>query len=130
MTAITRRVGFATVLALSALVGAGGAMSGPSSSIFKPLEGVSLHLGSKHAMGYFVKGDDVCQLTLVVGEEPVGEDNIPAVTPTRFSAAIEAGRSARFDTGSGTQLQFSCAPSAAAMTVETLNQVAYTAPRK
>jgi hypothetical protein len=129
MTAITRRVGFATVLALSALVGAGGAMSDPSPSTFKPLQGVSLHLGSKHAIGYFVKGDNVCQLTLVVGEELVGED-VPAVTPSRFSAAIEAGRSARFDTGGGTQLQFGCAPSATAMTVETLNQVAYSAPRK
>jgi hypothetical protein len=129
MTGITRSVGFATVLALSALVGAGGAMSGPSSSTFKPLHGVSLHLGSKHAIGYYVKGDDVCQLTLVVGEEPVGDD-IPAVTPTRFSAAIEAGRSARFDTGSGTVLEFGCAPTAVSMTVQPLDQVAYSAPRK
>ncbi len=129
MTAITRRVGYAAVLALSALVGAAGAMADASTTQFKPLQGVSLHLGSKHAIGYYVKGDDVCQLTLVVGEEPLGEE-IPAVTPTRFSAAIGAGRSARFDTGSGTQLQFSCAPTATAMTVETLNQVAYTLPRK
>jgi hypothetical protein len=71
----------------------------------------------------------VCHLTLVVGEEPRG-DEIPAVTPARFSAAIEAGRDARFDTGSGTQLLFSCALRAAAMTVESLKQVAYTAPRK
>jgi hypothetical protein len=129
MTAITRRVGFATVLALSALVGAAGAMAGSSNNAFKPLHGVSLHLGSKHAIGYYVQGDDVCQLTLVVGEEPVGED-IPAVVPARFSAAIEAGRSARFDTGSGTQLQFSCAPSAASMSVEMLDQVAYKVPQK
>ena len=129
MTAITRRVGFAAVLALSALVGAAGAMAGASTTQFKPLAGVSLHLGSKHAIGYYVKGDDVCQLTLVVGEEPVGEE-IPAVTPTRFSAAIEAGRSARFDTGSGTVLEFGCAPTATAMTVEQLNQVAYSTPRK
>jgi len=104
-------------------------MAGASATTFKPLHGVSLHLGSKHAIGYFVKGDNACQLTLVVGEEPIGDD-VPAVTPTRFSAAIEAGRSARFDTGSGTQLQFSCAPSATAMSVESLDQVAYTTPRK
>jgi hypothetical protein len=129
MTAITRRVGFAAGLALAALVGAAGAMAGSSNNAFKPLHGVSLHLGSKHAIAYYVKGDDVCQLTLVVGEEPLGED-IPAVTPARFSAAIEAGRSARFDTGSGTQLQFSCAPSAASMSVETLDQVAYRVPQQ
>ncbi len=129
MTAITRRVGFAAVLALSALVGSAGAIAGASTNTFKPLQGVSLHLGSKHAIGYFVQGDGVCQMTLVVGEEPVGEE-IPQVTPTRFSAAIEAGRNARFDTGGGTQLQFNCAPAAAAMTVNQLNQVAYTAPQK
>ena len=129
MTAITRRVGFAAVLALSALVGAAAAMAGASTTQFKPLQGVSLHLGSKHAIGYYVKGDDVCQLTLVVGEEPLGEE-IPAVTPARFSAAIGAGRSARFDTGSGTVLEFGCAPTAASMSVEPLNQVAYTTPRK
>ena len=129
MSAITKSVGVAAVLALSAIIGAAGAMSGASTTTFKPLQGVSLHLGSKHAIGYFLKGDDVCQLTLVVGEEPLGED-IPAVTPARFSAAIEAGRSARFDTGSGTVLEFGCAPAAAAMTVETLKQVAYTAPKK
>jgi len=129
MTAITRRAGVAAVLALSTVIGAGAALAGASTSSFKPLQGVSLHLGSKHAIAYYVKGDDVCQLTLVVGEEPLGED-IPAVTPARFSAAIEAGREARFDTGSGTQLQFSCAGDAAAMTVEPLSQVAYTPARK
>jgi len=129
MSAITRRAGVAAVLALSALAGAGTAMSEEGAISFKPLAGVSLHLGSKHAIGYFQQADGVCQLTLVVGEEPRG-DEIPAVTPARFSAAIEAGRNARFDTGGGTQLRFSCAPSAAAMTVKTLHQVAYTAPRK
>jgi hypothetical protein len=117
------------VLALSALVGAAGAIAGSSSNTFKPLQGVSLHLGSKHAIAYYVKGEDVCQLTLVVGEEPTGDD-IPMVTPARFSAAIEAGRSARFDTGSGTVLEFGCASTAASMTVQPLDQVAYTTRRK
>ncbi len=129
MTAITRSVGFAAGLALSALVGAGVALADANNTTFKPLHGVSLHLGSKHAIGYYVQAENVCQLTLVVGEEPVGED-ILAVTPARFSAAIEPGRSARFDTGSGTVLEFGCAPAAASMTVEPLNQVAYSAPRK
>jgi hypothetical protein len=129
MSAITRHAGVAAVLALSALAAAGTAVSEEGAVSFKPLAGVSLHLGSKHAIGYFVETEGVCQLTLVVGEEPRG-DEIPAVTPARFSAAIEAGRTARFDTGEGTQLQFSCAPSATAMTVESLRQVAYTAPRK
>ena len=98
MSAIARSAGVAAVLALTALTGAGMAMSEEGTVSFKPLAGVSLHLGSKHAIGYFQQTDGVCQLTLVVGEEPRG-DEIPEVTPTRFSAAIEAGRTARFDTG-------------------------------
>jgi hypothetical protein len=37
---------------------------------------------------------------------------------------------ALFDTAEGTQLQFSCAQGATAMTVEALKQIAYTAPQK
>jgi len=128
MSAIMRRAGVIAVLALSAIAGAGSAISGDGAVNFKPLAGVSLHLGSKHAIGYFVKGGNVCQLTLVVGEEPKG-DVIPDVSPSRFTAAIESGQHARFDTGEGTVLQFACAPGATAMTVAPLKQVAYTAPR-
>ena len=38
--------------------------------------------------------------------------------------------SARFDTGEGTELQFSCAPGATAMTVVPLRQVAYSTAQK
>ncbi len=124
MTAIMRRAGVAAVLALTTLAGAGAAVSGDAPTTFKPLAGVSLHLGSKHAIGYYQKADSVCQLTLVVGEEPRGEV-IPEVVPARFTAAIEAGKHAQFDTGSGTVLQFACAPGATAMTVQPLKQTAY-----
>ena len=70
----------------------------------------------------------VCQLTLVVGEEP-GEDAISAVTPTRFRASVKAGQHARFDTGEGKELTFYCAQSATAMSVETMQQTAYTPQR-
>jgi hypothetical protein len=129
MSAIMRSASVVAVLVLSALAGAASATSGASPAKFKPLQGVSLHLGSKHAVGYFHADNGVCQLTLVVGEELKG-DVSPAVASARFRTAIEAGRYARFDIGEGTQLQFSCAPGATVMTVETLKQIAYTAPQK
>ncbi len=129
MSAITKSARVAAVLALSALIGAGGAASASDTVAFKPLQGVSLHLGSKHAVGYFVTDKGVCQLTLVVGEELKG-DELPVATSARFRAAVEAGTHARFDTGEGTELQFSCAPGATAMTVNSLKQVAYTTPQK
>lgn len=129
MSAITRSAGVAAGLALSALLGVGNAASQAGTVEFKPRHGVSLHLGSKHAVGYFLADQGVCQLTLVVGEELKG-DELLVLTPARFRAAIEAGMHARFDTGEGTELLFSCAPGATAMTVDALSQVAYTVPQK
>jgi hypothetical protein len=123
MSAIAKSAGVATVLALSVLAAAGNAAA-QSAVNFKPNQGVSLHLGAKHAVGYFLTDSGVCQLTLVVGDEIKG-DELPATVSARFRATIEAGKAARFDTGSGTELQFTCTPGAVAMTVEPLNQVAY-----
>ena len=128
MSAITKSVGVAAVVALTALVGAVSATSGASTANIKPLHAVSVHVGSKHAVGYFEMDNGVCQLTLVVGDELKG-DELSTSAPARFKAKIESGSYARFDTGEGRQLQFSCASGATAMTVETLEQVAYKAPR-
>jgi hypothetical protein len=129
MSAITRTIGVAAVLALTALAGAAGAASDPAAVQFKPMHGVSLHLQTKHAVGYYLAENDVCHLTLVVGDE-IKDDVLPALAPARFRASVEAGQQARFDTGEGTELQFSCAPGATAMTVVPLRQVAYSATQK
>lgn len=125
MTAFMRGAGLAAVLVLSS---AAGALSAQAES-FKPLQGVSLHMGTKHAVGYYVADSGVCQLTLVVGDE-IQEDALPVTGSARFRAAVGAGKTARIDTGNGRELEFRCAPGATAMTVETLKQVAYTSPRK
>jgi hypothetical protein len=129
MSAIVRSAGLAAVLALSAFAGAVGAAAEDTVN-FKPLQGVSLHLGSKHAVGYFVADRGTCQLTLVVGDEIRDENTLPTTASARFRAAVDAGRTARLDTGSGTELQFTCGPAATAMSVMPLRQVAYTARKQ
>ena len=126
MSAIKKGAAVAAMLAGSALAGPVGAESPSSTVTFKPLQGVSVHLGSKHAVGYFQTDAGICQLTLVVGDEPQ-EEVVVVQTPSRFRAAIEAGQHARFDTGGGKELQFHCAPGATTMSVETMQQMAYTA---
>jgi hypothetical protein len=128
MSAIAKSAGVAAVLTLSVLAAVGNAAAQTAVN-FKPNQGVSLHLGAKHAVGYFLTDNGVCQLTLVVGDEIKG-DELPATVSARFRAAVDAGKTVRFDTGSGTELQFSCTPGALAMTVEPLKQVAYTPVRK
>ncbi len=121
MSAIAKGAGVAAVLALSVLAAAANATAQSTPVNFKPNQGVSLHLGQKHAVGYFVADNGACQLTLVVGDE-IKDDELPTTVSARFRAAVDAG--------SGTELQFSCTPGAIAMTVEPLNQVAYFAAQK
>lgn len=123
MSSMIRRVGVSAVVALTALTGTA-AVAEEGVRQFKPLTAVSVHLGSKHGIGYFEQDGKVCQLTLVVSEEPRG-DVIPDVTPSRFKVAVAPGKAARFDSGEGTALQFFCGPGAMAMTVEPVKQVAY-----
>ena len=126
MSAILKGAAMAAMLALSTVTGAAISAASESPTVtFKPLHGVSLHLGSKHAVGYFQAENGVCQLTLVVGEEMTG-DEVLTQTSARFRATIAAGQNVRFDTGEGKELQFHCASGATAMSVETLQQVVYT----
>jgi hypothetical protein len=125
MSAISKGAIVAAMLAGFTALAVQSATADDTAKTFKPLHGISLHVGSKHAVGYFQPVRGVCQLTLVVGEEP-GEDAISAVTPTRFRASVKAGQHARFDTGEGKELTFYCAQSATAMSVETMQQTAYT----
>lgn len=124
MSAITKGAVVAAMLAGFAAYGVESAAAEEAQKTFKPLHGVSVHVGSKHAVGYFEPVDGVCELTLVVGEEPTEE--IPAITPARFRAAVKGGEHVRFDTGEGKELAFYCAPTAGTMSVETMQQTAYT----
>jgi len=126
MSAIKKGTIVAAMLAGFTALAVQGATASEAQKTFKPLHGVSLHVGSKHAVGYFVPTNGACELTLVVGEEPSGEGDILAVTPTRFRASVKAGQHARFDTGEGRELAFYCAQSATAMSVDTMQQTAYT----
>lgn len=129
MSAMKMGAVVAAVLAGFTAFGMQSAVADDAQKIVKPLHGVLVQVGSKHAVGYFEPVSGVCQLTLVVGEEPVG-DEVSGVTPTRFRASIKAGEHVRFDTGEGKELAFYCGPAAAAMSVETMQQTAYTPAAK
>jgi hypothetical protein len=125
MSAISKGAIVAAMLAGFTALGVQSATADDTAKTFKPLHGISLHVGSKHAVGYYQAEGGVCELTLVVGEEPKAEE-VLVVTPTRFRASVKAGQHVRFDTGEGKELAFYCGPAAAAMSVETMQQTAYT----
>lgn len=124
MSAMKMGAVVAAMLAGFTALGVESATANETAKTFKPLHGVSLHTGSKHAVGYFVPTAGVCELTLVVGEEPTA-DAVLVVQPTRFRASVKAGQRVSFDTGEGKELAFYCGPAAAAMSVETMQQTAY-----
>jgi len=120
--------------AIGAVMLAGSAVSGAGVSVadevrtFKPMHAISVQAGTKHGVGYFETVSGVCELTLVVGEQPKAEEVLD-ITPARFRASVRAGQRVRFDTGEGQELAFYCGPAAGAMSVETLQQTAYKAVR-
>ncbi len=98
------------------------------SSALRPYTGLSMEVGGKRAVGYYVAEAGSCKVTLVVGE--ANPDVAPATTagiPARFTATINAGSTARIDTGSGPSLEFTCQSGAQSMTARVVQRVAYKA---
>lgn len=88
----------------------------------KPLQGVSFHAGTKHAVAYFFDENSRCKLILTVAEEPKGD--VPNFEATRLEATIAAGKVTRYKLAEGKSLEFTCQAEAKAMNVQTLETVA------
>jgi len=132
---LARKLFVATLLTgIVALADLGAAQAGDYSPVWntmKPLYAVSFNVGRKHVLSYFLRKSGRCDLTLMVtdrpGEDPKG-DEIPPLHTERFRAAIDDGRTARFDTAEGTSLEYACAAGAQTMSVRKLNRVAVSSP--
>src|SRR5208337_505659 len=82
----------------------------------KPMKAVSLDVGDKHVVSYFLNDGGACRLTLMIADSL---DAAPA-QPSRVVAAISSSKSARFDTVQGKTLSFSCENGAQSMSVAEL----------
>jgi len=67
----------------------------------KPLQGVSLHSGSKHAVAYFLSESNSCNLVVTSIDDADSH-------PTRQQAALEAGYAARYQLTEGKSFEFAC----------------------
>lgn len=93
-----------------------------------PRQGISLDVGSKRAVGYFLSDSRICNLTLLVADRMGDNETIPAATRLQFEVA--AGSDVRVDTSEGKALAFSCATNVKSMRVEMLEQLAAYSPRR
>lgn len=94
-----------------------------AAAVFGPAQGISFDVGSKRAIGYYTAANGRCSLTLMLAEAP-DADGFASQSAARFKVSVQQGGLARVDTAEGKSLEFGCGPSAAQMTVRTLEQVA------
>ena len=87
--------------------------------VFKPGRGVSLDAGTKKVVAYYLAGDHVCDLTLMIGDLPDADGHVSG-SATRISVPVKAGSQSRVYTSEGHALEASCGLSAKIMTLRPL----------
>ncbi|HST36947.1 MAG TPA: hypothetical protein VLK25_10015 [Allosphingosinicella sp.] len=114
-------IGAALCLATTASLSAAGSRS---PTTMKPLKAISLDVGSKHVVGYFLNAEGQCKLTLMIADAARDDSSEPSTQVMRLRLMVEPGRSALVDTTEGRMLQFACESQAQAMNASLLDQVA------
>jgi hypothetical protein len=109
---ITSALLLSAILAMAGTGGASARMSGPQT--FKPSEGMIQDLGSKRAIGFFLKVAGTCQVTLMIAE-PIASDGVPAPSAS-MSFDLIPGQSVALGSAEGETLVATCG--AGAETVE------------
>ena len=94
-----------------------------------PAKGITLLVGNKRAVSYYVAGADGCNLTVMLSDIYADSD-VVIPSAARVNVSVGAGTSSRVDTADGPSLTFSCASGAKSMKVETIERTAYVAASK
>ena len=128
MTFSTKTLATLAFAAVAASHGALPVRAGDSAISVGPAKGITLLVGTKRAVGYYVADAGACDLTLMVAETYLNEDTV-IPTATRIRSVIGAGTTAHVETLDGASLAFTCATGATSMTVEKYDRVAYQAPK-
>lgn len=126
MVTISKNV--ATVLAAAITLGTAsfGAMASEATSnshVFKAARGVSLDVGTKKVVGYYLSKDGICNVTLMVGDMPDADGHVSADI-SRINLPVKAGSSARAYTSEGKALALTCSTGTKLMTIRTLEETA------
>jgi hypothetical protein len=105
----------------------------PGSTAMKHLQAVSLDVGRKHVLSYYLKKGGQCDLTMMVTDRPDQTpegDFIPSLSTAQFKAQITGGKTALFGFGAaeGRALEYACATGAQAMSVRQVYAVAASSP--
>ena len=117
---LTAAIGAALCLATTVSLSAAGSRS---PTVMRPLKAISLDVGSKHVVGYFLNTEGQCKLTLMIADAQ-DEAAEPSAQILRLRLMVEPGKAALVDATEGRPIQFACKSDATAMTASLLDQVA------
>ena len=78
-----------------------------SSETYRSAQAISYQLGSKRAIGYFVRVDGACQLTMMIAEA-IDPDVAQPTSAARLSLQMMPGQSSALASEEGELLQLTC----------------------
>ena len=126
---MTHAVALTAVATVALLLSAVELRAADNSTIQKirPLQGISIDLGKRRGVGYFLNDNGKCRLVVTVADEPNLQDG-QTFTATRFEAEVPAGQATRYD-ASEAVLEFACEAAAQSMEMTMTRQYASEARR-
>ena len=105
----------ASVAAVAAVAASAARVAG-AQAIYKPMQSISHDLGSKSAIGYFVREAGECQLVVMIAENTDPESG-PMLSAARLRLALRPGQAAGLDSEEGRSIELTCGDEAATLTV-------------
>ena len=127
MTAPSKAIVAAAFAGLALAKGALPVSAEGAPAAFGPRSAISLTVGEKRAIGYFIATPGSCNLTLFVADAFL--EGVPAPSaPVRVNIAVGAGKTAFVDSTAGKAVAFICSSNATTMSVQPVKRVAYAAP--
>jgi hypothetical protein len=102
-------------IAAFAIVGSRAA-STAAGTTYTPMQAISHDVGSKSAVGYFVREAGICQLVLMIAEKSDAGD-LPVPSVARLRLVLEPGEVAGLDSEEGQSIDLTCDDYAATLTV-------------
>ncbi len=86
---------------------------------YKPMQSISHDLGSKSAIGYFLRESGECRIVLMIAEKADPEAG-PMPSAARLRLALRPGQGAGLDSADGRSIDFACGDEAATLTVRSV----------
>jgi hypothetical protein len=100
------------------------AQPGSAVEVMTPGRGISLDIGGKHAIGYFVANNKACHLTVVVADA-FGDQASLDSPGTRFVTPVVQGKIFKVDAGAGQSAEFFCGHGASRMIARVYDRAPY-----